>query len=125
MDEVSPSDRHARVGCGQERADATQRCGQAREARAAYEAALERGRELRRRLTAARHSLDEASEAADTRRSQEAKDRARTAYKGEHATADDDASRAEAAARWARAVDTINRETRKGVRAQAQARQIV
>src|SRR5688572_24720851 len=101
MDDVTA---FVRTGCARERADVDDRCGGARDARAAYEAASERGRELRRRLTAARHKVDEATEAADPLRRRDLKDRARVAYKAEVETADGDAAKA-GAARWARAVD--------------------
>jgi hypothetical protein len=122
MDDVTA---HVRTGCADERADVDQRCGAARDARQAFDSAAEQGRDLRRRLTAARHVLDERSAAADPRRRHELKERARAAYKGEHATAADDTARAEAAARWARAVDAINRETRIAVRDLGDARRVV
>jgi hypothetical protein len=122
MDDVTA---HVRGGCAQERGAVDERCGASREARQAHDAAAEQGREIRRRLTAARHALDEATEAADTRRRHELKERAQAAFKGERATAPDDAARAEAAARWARAVDAINRDTRIAVRALAQAKRVV
>jgi hypothetical protein len=114
-----------RIGCGHERADVDRRCGAARQARDAHEAASARGRDLRRRLTAARHAVEEAAGAADPQLRQERKERARVAHKAEAATAQDDAGRAEAAARWARTVDAINREARIAFRALGQATRVV
>ena len=86
MDDVTA---FVRTGCARERSDVDQRCGAAREAREAYEAAAQRGRDLRRRLTAARHVVDEATVAADPRRRKELKERARVAYSAEVQTADE------------------------------------
>lgn len=103
--------------CASERAAVDAACAEAKRVQSGYNALVEHGRELRRRLVAAERELAEAVEAARPELRAEEKAAARDRYESTRARASDDDELAEATAEWARALDAINRRGRDSKRA--------
>ena len=98
-------------GCAEARATVEARCAESHDASAAYEAAVERVRELRRDLVAAQHRVDEAVAADSPEKRAAEKAAARDSHQLARATAQTDDELREATAAWAKAVDRSNRAT--------------
>jgi hypothetical protein len=110
-------DGHSADACAELRATVETRCAQAHEAKQAFEDGADHIRELKRDLIAAQHKHAETIEAANPQLRAAEKSAARDTYKLAQAMAADDEAAREATAEWARAVDHINRSSRRAYRA--------
>lgn len=115
-------DSSAAAACAEARAAVEARCAESHRATAAHEAAVDRVRELRRELVAARHRLDEATAADDPELRAAEKAAARDTYQLARATAETEDRLREATAAWAKAMDHINRVAYRRHREVAQAK---
>ena len=112
-------------GCAELRTTVETRCDEAHVAKATHEGTVERIRELRRDLVAAQHKLTEAVGAADPKLGSAEKAAARDTYDMARRTAETDTQISEATAKWAGALDRINRAGRLTQRAVSRAQTTV